>query len=66
MKHLKKFEGLEESKEESLENKIRDIIQFGVEIRDVPYGDGDTELDPSSMDDTSKEIIKLLKKEGLI
>lgn len=81
MKHLKKFEGLigrsdpdfETSKEELLENKIRDMISNNVEITNVPYSDwcpecnqGEEQIDSKSVDLSAREIIKLLKKEGLI
>ena len=82
MKHLKKFnEGLigrsdpdfEPSKEELLENKIRDMMSNNVEVTNVPYGDwcpecsrGEEQIDSKSVDLAAKDIISLLKKEGLI
>ena len=82
MKHLKKFnEGLigrsdsdfEPSKEELLENKIRDMISNNIEVTNVKYGDwcsecgrGEEEIDSKSVDLAAKDIISLLKKEGLI
>lgn len=65
-------EGLE-SKEELLENKIRDMISNNIEMTNVPYGDwcsecgrGEEQIDSSSVDKAAKDIISLLKKEGLI
>lgn len=82
MKHLKKFnEGLigrndpdfETSKEELLENKIRDMISNNIEVTNVKYGDwcsecgrGEEEIDSKSVDLAAKDIIRLLKKEGLL
>jgi len=52
----------------NLENMIRDIIQGELYLRDVPYSmeDGAQEVDPDSLDDASKAVINLLKKEGYI
>jgi hypothetical protein len=54
--------------EQELFNKIRDIISGEVFLRDVPYSfnEGEQEKDPDSVDDAAKEIVKMLKKEGLV
>ena len=51
-----------------LENMIRDIIEGELYLRDVPYSmqDGAQEVDPGSLDDATKAVINLLKKEGYI
>lgn len=56
------------NKESDLEYKIRDIIEGELYLRDVPYSmvEGEQEVDPGSLDDAAKAVIKLLKKEGLI
>jgi hypothetical protein len=56
------------NKESDLENKIRDIIQGELYLRDVPYSmeEGAQEVDPDSLDDAAKAVINLLKKEGYI
>jgi len=56
------------NKVSDLEYKIRDIITGELYLRDVPYSmvEGEQEVDPGSLDDAAKAVIKLLKKEGLI
>ena len=56
------------NKVSDLEYKIRDIIEGELYLRDVPYSmvEGEQEVDPGSLDDAAKAVIKLLKKEGLI
>lgn len=56
------------NKESDLEYKIRDIIEGELFLRDVPYSrvDGDKEVDPESLDEAAKRVVKFLKKEGLI
>lgn len=46
-------------------NKVRDIIQSEIYLRDVPYSleDGAQEVDPSSMDDAAYEVIKMISEE---
>jgi hypothetical protein len=82
MRHLKKFnEGLigrsdpdfEPSKKELLKDKIKDLILDNIETTNVPYGNwchecnlGEQQIDTRSVDLVANEIIKLLKKEGLI
>lgn len=73
MKHLRPFnENTSElSKEELLENKIRDMISYKVDITNVPYGDwcsecsrGQQEIDSNSIDLAAKDIVKFLKEQG--
>ena len=47
----------------SLEQRICDIIQSEVYLRDVPYSmeDGAKEIDPDSAMDAAKAILKMLK-----
>ena len=52
--------------EPSLESKIREILNGNLHTCEVPWGDGDVEVDEISINDSVKEIIKLLKEEGLI
>lgn len=82
LKNIRKFnEGLigrsdpdfDTSKEDLLESKIRDMISNNIEIKNMQYGEwcpecneGQKEVDSKSMDLATKDIIKLLKKEGLI
>ena len=73
MKHIKLFENLETSKEDKLIEEIVSILGWTIDLDEVPYSrDEDTGENPSyevtdnSKRETAKEIIKLLKKEGLI
>ncbi len=82
MKHLKNFnevligrsdDDFETSKEETLKNKISDMITNWVDMKPVPYGDhcidcgrGEEQFDDVSVNKASSEIIELLKKEGLL
>lgn len=52
--------------EPSLESKIREILNGNLHTCEVPWGDGDVEVDKISINDSVKEIMKLLKEEGLI
>ncbi len=45
---------------------IENIISSEVFLRNVKYTDGDMELDPDSVKDTSVKIVKLLKQRGLL
>jgi len=69
--NMKKFsEGInsfETSKEELIQNKIYDLIGNNIELRQVPYSQvDDMEVDPVSIEAAAKDIIEMLKKEGLI
>lgn len=58
---------IESSKEDDIKSKIRDIIQYSIELRPVPYTDDDREeVNPDSLDSAAKDIVEMLKKEGLI
>jgi len=52
--------------EPSLESKIREILNGNLHTCEVPWGDGDVEVDEISINDSVKEIMKLLKEDGLI
>lgn len=61
MKYIKKFE---QEEKETLYNKIYNIMDNYLYLRDVRYTD-DQEVDPESITDATNEIIKLLKNTDL-
>ena len=46
---------------EDLIYNIVDIITNEVYLRDVKYGDGDQELDPTSVNEAAKKIVQMLR-----
>jgi hypothetical protein len=50
----------ENSDNEDLIYNIVDIITNEVYLRDVKYGDGDQELDPTSVNEAAKKIVQML------
>lgn len=47
---------------EDLENRIYDIMCNELELRDIPYGDGQVEIDDKSIMLAAKKIIEYLNK----
>ena len=61
-----KKQAKEKEKELELTSSIEDLIFSNVFLRYVPYGDGDQEKDPESVEDAAKEIVKMLKDKKII
>ena len=47
--------------EQDIINKIEDILDGELEIVDVPYGDGDVEIDSGSKEQVAIKIMGLIK-----
>ena len=69
MKNVKKFNEANDvytTNEQELINSIEHIIDNEVYLRDVRWGDGDMEMDPDTITDAAKAIVRMLKEKGII
>lgn len=68
MRKFKDF--IKEEKEEDpfyrLTEDIKDLISNNIELKEVPYGDGDMEIDYITIDLAANAIVKMLKEKDYL